>query len=84
MKLSEILILAAAAGFLIIWIAEYMRTSFGESYWLLMLMLGCLLAFQYIKNKRLEREKAVSPTIRQMVDKRQQMVASSKKPKRKK
>lgn len=70
LKLSEILILAAAAGFLIIWIAEYMRTDFAESYWLLMLCLGCLLAFQFVKNRRLEREKAVSPTIKQMVDSR--------------
>jgi hypothetical protein len=70
MKLSEILLLAAAAGFLIIWIAEYQRTSFAESYWLLMICLGSLLAFQYIKNRRLEREKAVSPTIKQMVNDR--------------
>ncbi len=32
-----------------------------------MLCLSCLLAFQYVKNKRLEREKAVSPTVKQMV-----------------
>ncbi|RYC70349.1 MULTISPECIES: hypothetical protein [Spirosoma] len=70
LKLSEILILAAGAGFLIIWIAEYMRTSFAESYWLLMLFLGCLLAFQFTKNRRLDREKAVSPTIKQMVETR--------------
>jgi hypothetical protein len=35
-----------------------------------MLCLGCLLGFQFVKNKRLEREKAVSPTIKQMVDDR--------------
>lgn len=69
-KLTEILLLAGASGFLVIWVAEYVRTSFAESYWLLMLMLGCLLAFQYVKNKRLEREKAISPTIKQMVDDR--------------
>ncbi|GAB3495780.1 hypothetical protein GCM10027341_13570 [Spirosoma knui] len=66
MKLSEILLLAVAAGFLIIWIAEYQRTDFADSYWLLMLCLASLLAFQYVKNRRLEREKAVSPTIKQM------------------
>ncbi|GAB3556686.1 hypothetical protein [Spirosoma fluminis] len=66
MKLSEILLLAVAAGFLIIWIAEYQRTDFADSYWLLMLCLASLLAFQYVKNWRLEREKAVSPTIKQM------------------
>lgn len=70
LKLGEVLLLAGGAGFLILWIAEYQRTSFAESYWLLMLCLGCLLAFQFIKNKRLEREKAVSPTIKQMVDDR--------------
>lgn len=70
LKLGEILLLSGGAGFLILWIAEYQRTSFAESYWLLMLCLGCLLAFQFIKNKRLEREKAVSPTIKQMVDDR--------------
>ncbi|ADB37491.1 MULTISPECIES: hypothetical protein [Spirosoma] len=70
MKLSEILLLAVAAGFLVIWIAEYQRTSFGDSYWLLMLFLGFLLAFQYVRTKRLEREKVVSPTIKQMVEDR--------------
>ncbi len=67
LKLPEILLLAAAGGFLVIWIAEYQRTTFGESYWLLMLCLSSLLGFQYVKNRRLEREKAVSPTIKQMV-----------------
>ncbi|QDK83706.1 hypothetical protein EXU85_12075 [Spirosoma sp. KCTC 42546] len=70
MKLSEILLLSAAAGFLLLWIAEYQRTTFGDSYWLLMLSMTCLFAFQYVKNKRLEREKAISPTIKQMVDDR--------------
>lgn len=70
LKLSETLILAAAAGFLILWIAEFQRTTFADSYWLLMLCLGFLLGFQYVKNKRLEREKAISPTIKQMVDDR--------------
>ncbi|GAB3884172.1 hypothetical protein [Spirosoma agri] len=70
LKLSEILLLSGGAGFLILWIAEYQRTTFTESYWLLMLCLGCLLAFQYVKNKRLEREKAISPTIKQMVEDR--------------
>ena len=86
-KLTEILLLAGAGGFLVIWIAEYMRTSFADSYWLLMLMLGSLLGFQYVKNKRLEREKAVSPTIKQMIDdrkERQQPTQSSKKLRRKK
>jgi hypothetical protein len=70
LKLGEILLLAGGVGFLVLWIAEYQRTSFAESYWLLMLCLGCLLAFQFVKNKRLERDKAISPTIKQMVDDR--------------
>ncbi len=70
MKLSEILLLAVAAGFLVIWIAEYQRTTFGDSYWLLMLFLGFILAFQYVRSKRLEREKTISPTIKQMVEDR--------------
>ena len=70
MKLSEILLLAAAAGFLTIWIAELQRTSFAESYWLLMLCLAFLLAFQYVRSKRLDREEVVSPTIKQVVDRR--------------
>ncbi len=70
MKLREILLLAVAVGFLVIWIAEYQRTTFIDSYWLLMMCLGFLLALQYVRNKRLEREKAVSPTIKQMVEDR--------------
>ncbi|GAB3575218.1 hypothetical protein GCM10027578_39050 [Spirosoma luteolum] len=70
LKLNEILLLSAGAGFLILWIAEYQRTTFADSYWLMMLSLGCMLGFQYIKNKRLEREKAISPTIKQMAEDR--------------
>jgi len=84
MKLSEILLLAASAGFLTIWIAEFQRTSFAESYWLLMLCLAFLLAFQYVRNKRIEREKIVSPTIKQMVNDRAKTAESSKKPTKRK
>lgn len=70
MKLREILLLSAAVGFLIVWIAEYQRTDFADSYWLLMLCLAFLLAFQYVRTKRIEREKPISPTIKQMVDDR--------------
>ena len=84
LKLSETLILAAAAGFLILWIAEFQRTTFADSYWLLMLCLGCLLGFQYVKNKRLEREKAISPTIKQMVDDRKKATETGKKSGKKK
>ncbi|WP_018620985.1 hypothetical protein [Spirosoma luteum] len=70
MKLREIILLALAAGFLVIWIAEYQRTTFGDSYWLLMLFLGFLLAFQYVRTKRIEQEKAISPTAKQPVERR--------------
>ncbi|HLL94102.1 MAG TPA: hypothetical protein VK404_03930 [Spirosoma sp.] len=67
-----------------IWIAEFQRTSFAESYWLLMLCLAFLLAFQYVRNKRIEREKIVSPTIKQMVNDRAKTAESSKKPTKRK
>jgi hypothetical protein len=66
MKLSETLSLAAAVGFLILWIAEYQRTTFADSYWLLMLCLSFLLLLQFIRNRRIERNKEISPTIKQM------------------
>jgi amino acid permease len=84
MKLPEILLLSAAGGFLTIWIAEFQRTTFAESYWLLMLCLAFLLAFQFVRNKRLEREKIVSPTIKQMVTDRKKSAEPAKKPGRKK
>ena len=62
MKLSEIILLAISAGFLVIWIAEYQRTDFAGSYWLLMLFLGFLLAFQYVRHTRIEGEKAAAST----------------------
>ena len=70
MKLPEILLLAVSAGFLIIWLSEYQRTSFADSYWLLMLFLGFLLAFQYVRNKRLEREKTASATGKRVTEKK--------------
>ncbi len=66
MKIHETLLLAGAAGALIIWILEYQRTSFLDSYVYLMLCLGLLFTFQYVRNKRLQREKVISPTIKQM------------------
>jgi len=66
MKLNETLLLAGAAGALIIWILEYQRTTFLASYPYLMLCLGLLFTLQYVRNKRLQREKIVSPTIKQM------------------
>ena len=66
MKRNETLLLAGAVGVLVIWILEYQRTSFLDSYTYLMLCLGLLFTLQYVRNKRIQREKMVSPTIKQM------------------
>ncbi len=65
MKLREIILLAVAAGFLVIWVAEFQRTTFGDSYWLLMLFLIFLLAFRYVRIRRTGQEKTASPTGKQ-------------------
>ncbi|CCH55239.1 hypothetical protein BN8_04483 [Fibrisoma limi BUZ 3] len=66
MKLSETILIALALGSLLLWILEVRRTSFAESYWILMVCLAFLFSFQFVRNRRLEREKIVSPTIKQM------------------
>ena len=66
MKLSETILIALAVGSLLLWILEIRRTSFAESYWILMVCLAFLFSFQFVRNRRLEREKIVSPTIKQM------------------
>jgi hypothetical protein len=42
----------ASLGFFVLWIMEIRRTEFKDSYWLIMLCLSCLLAFQYLRRKR--------------------------------
>lgn len=42
----------ASLGFLVLWVMEIRRTEFKDSYWLIMLCLSCLLAFQYLRRKR--------------------------------
>jgi hypothetical protein len=42
----------ASLGFFALWIMEIRRTEFKDSYWLIMLCLSCLLAFQYLRRKR--------------------------------
>ncbi|WP_019987765.1 hypothetical protein [Rudanella lutea] len=66
MKLNETLLLAGAAGALLIWLLELQRTSFAESYIYLMLCLALLFSLQFVRNRRIQREKEVSPTIKQM------------------
>ncbi|WP_162794109.1 hypothetical protein [Runella rosea] len=50
--LVESLVGWATLGFFILWIMEFRRTQFQESYWLLMLSLSCLLGFQYLRYRR--------------------------------
>ncbi|MFN8349154.1 MAG: hypothetical protein U0X91_29410 [Spirosomataceae bacterium] len=42
----------ASLGFFVLWILEIRRTEFKDSYWLIMLCLSCLLAFQYLRRRR--------------------------------
>lgn len=45
------LLLFLSLGFLIIWIMEFRRTSLADSYWLLLLLLVCLLWYQLLNLK---------------------------------
>lgn len=65
-KLLKSLLLAAALGLLILWIMEFWRVGFGDSYWLLLLSLCCVLIHQYIRLRALpDKTRPVSPTPRQ-------------------
>lgn len=50
--LAESMLGWASLGFFVLWIMEIRRTEFKDSYWLIMLCLSCLLAFQYLRRKR--------------------------------
>ncbi|MFN4144243.1 MAG: hypothetical protein ACK4GN_00345 [Runella sp.] len=39
-------------GFLVIWVLEFRRTDFQNSYWALMLFLSCLLGFLLLRKSR--------------------------------
>lgn len=71
MKLRDTLLLFGAAGCFLLWILEFRRSSFADSYWLLLASLGLLFTFQYYRIKRREAEKALSPTLKQMIEDRQ-------------
>ncbi|MBO9637042.1 MAG: hypothetical protein J7576_02655 [Siphonobacter aquaeclarae] len=62
-SLKEILLLSAAVGFLMIWVGEIIagQVSWKESYFWVMFSVGCLMAFQYVKNQRLQKEQANKP-----------------------
>lgn len=71
MKLRDTLLLAAAFGSFMLWILEFRRASFVDSYWLLLLSLAFLLGFQYFRIRQRETDKLISPTIKQMATDRQ-------------
>lgn len=70
MKLRNTLLICAFLGALLLWILEIMRVGFKNSYDLLLLALVFLFAFQYFRVRDQQRNKDVSPTISQMIDKR--------------
>ncbi len=68
--LTDILLLSASIGSFVIWILEIQRAGFAEGYMFLLACLGFLLAFQFRRIQRRQRENAVSPTVKQMMEKR--------------
>ena len=72
MNLKESLLLAASAGFIIIWLLELIAGKpFKDGYPLIMFGVGCLLFYQYSKNMRLAKEqensgkRAIKPNFKQ-------------------
>ena len=55
-KLSDTLIIAAAAGFCIIGIDQSLKGKFAENYWLFMLTFS-LLTWYMLRKKKAEEEK---------------------------
>lgn len=72
MKLRDTLLLCAFIGAMILWILEVSRVGFKGSYDLLMLALVFLFAFQYFRQRTRQAAKDMSPTVKQMIDKRKQ------------
>lgn len=71
MKLRDTLLIFGAIGCFLLWILEFRRSSFADSYWLLLASLSLLFTFQYVRIKRREADKTLSPTVKQMVEDRQ-------------
>ena len=66
-KLLDTILISLAIGSFLLWILEIRRTNnFVDSYPFLMLSLTFLLAFQYVRVKRRQDNKEVSPTINQL------------------
>lgn len=69
MKLIDTVLISLAIGSFLLWVLEIRRTdSFLDSYPFLLSSLTFLLAFQYIRIKRRQENKDVSPTIKQMTE----------------
>lgn len=81
MKLPETLLLSAALGSLALWVLEFQRTSFLDSYWLLMVVTAFLFTFLYVRQRRILQEKATPPPAK---PKAARPVASLTKPRKKK
>jgi hypothetical protein len=50
-KLLRTILLSLAIGFFTMWVLEFRRAGMFESYWLLLLSVLCLLAFQFNRLK---------------------------------
>ncbi|WP_375447940.1 hypothetical protein [uncultured Fibrella sp.] len=72
MKLRDTLFICAFIGALLLWILEIRRVGFSGSYDLLLLAVVFLFAFQFFRIRDQQKNKDVSPTIKQMIDKRKQ------------
>ena len=72
MKLRDTLLLCGFIGAMILWLLEVRRVGFSGSYDLLMLALVFLFAFQFFRQRDRQVKKDVSPTIKQMIDKRKE------------
>ncbi|OIN58213.1 hypothetical protein [Arsenicibacter rosenii] len=71
MKLKDTVLLSLAIGSFLLWVLEIRRTNnFADSYPFLMLALAFLLAFQFVRVKRRQENKEVSPTIKDMAERK--------------
>jgi hypothetical protein len=71
MKLVDTILISLAIGSFLLWILEIRRTNnFVDSYPFLMLSLTFLLGFQYLRVKRRQANNEVSPTIKQMAERK--------------
>ena len=73
------MLLSGFIGALVIWILEIRRVGFSGSYDLLLLALVFLFAFQYFRVRARQATKEMSPTVKQMIEKRKQDAQIKKK-----